>query len=246
MNEFLAGNEGLDQVFLRLSQRWNDLDILTQRYIATQAAGSRQQSRFIAIMQDYAKTTELVNAAYDSTGSGQRQFEKTLDSLAAKLTKLKNAWDQFTMGLANNEIIGAAVTLLTDLLTAINGIIDGISGGNGLIKSVVTLGAAFAGLKAGGAIIDKILRTGFIQRKIDAFNGNISSSSTSTTTANSIVQTRSFIQNGKTSAKNWIQGWKSAGGVGGKKDFLVGSFSSSLNKVGQSFSVFSTNMERIY
>lgn len=244
MNEFLAGNEGLDQVFLRLSQRWNDLDILTQRYIATQAAGSRQQSRFIAIMQDYAKTTELVNAAYNSTGSGQRQFEKTLDSLAAKLTKLKNAWDQFTMGLANNEIIGAAVTLLTDLLTAINGIIDGISGGNGLIKSVITLGAAFAGIQAGGAIMDKILRTGFIQRKIDAFNGNINSSSTSTTTANSIVQTRSFIQNGKTSAKNWVQGWKSAGGVGGKKDFLVSSFSNSLNKVGQSFSVFSSDMER--
>lgn len=244
MNEFLAGNEGLDQVFLRLSQRWNDLDILTQRYIATQAAGSRQQSRFIAIMQDYAKTTELVNAAYNSTGSGQRQFEKTLDSLAAKLTKLKNAWDQFTMGLANNEIIGAAVTLLTDLLTAINGIIDGISGGNGLIKSVVTLGAAFVGLRAGSTIIDKILRTGFIQRKIDAFNGNISSSSTSTTTANNIVQTRSFIQNGKTSAKNWVQGWKSAGGVGGKKDFLVSSFSNSLNKVGQSFSVFSSDMER--
>lgn len=244
MNEFLAGNEGLDQVFLRLSQRWNDLDILTQRYIATQAAGSRQQSRFIAIMQDYAKTTELVNAAYNSTGSGQKQFEKTLDSLTSKLTKLKNAWDQFTMGLANNEIIGAAVTLLTGLLTAINGIIDGISGGNGLIKSVVTLGAAFAGLKAGGAIIDKILRTGFIQRKIDAFNGNINSSSTSTTTANSIVQTRSFIQNGKTSAKNWIQGWKSAGGAGGKKDFLVSSFNNSLNKVGQSFSVFSTNMEK--
>ena len=244
MNEFLAGNEGLDQVFLRLSKRWNDLDILTQRYIATQAAGSRQQSRFIAIMQDYAKTTELVNAAYNSTGSGQKQFEKTLDSLASKLTKLKNAWDQFTMGLANNEIIGAAVTLLTGLLTAINEIIDGISGGNGLIKSVVTLGAAFAGLKAGGAIIDKILRTGFIQRKIDAFNGNISSSSTSTTTANSIVQTRSFIQNGKASAKNWIQGWKSAGGAGGKKDFLVSSFSNSLNKVGQSFSVFSTNMEK--
>lgn len=244
MNEFLAGNEGLDQVFLRLSQRWNDLDILTQRYIATQAAGSRQQSRFIAIMQDYAKTTELVNAAYDSTGSGQRQFEKTLDSLAAKLTKLKNAWDQFTMGLANNEIIGGVVTLLTDLLTAINGIIDGISGGNGLIKSVVTLGAAFAGLKAGGAIIDKILRTGFIQRKIDAFNGNINSSSTTTTNANSIVQTRTFIQNGKISAKNWVQGWKSAGGVGGKKDFLVSSFSNSLNKVGQSFSVFSSDMER--
>lgn len=55
-------------------------------------------------MQDYAKTTELVNAAYDSTGSGQRQFEKTLDSLAAKLTKLKMhginlLWDLLIMRL---------------------------------------------------------------------------------------------------------------------------------------------------
>lgn len=31
----------LDQVFLDISKRWNDLDINTQRYIATTAAGSR-------------------------------------------------------------------------------------------------------------------------------------------------------------------------------------------------------------
>lgn len=33
MTEFLSGQEGLDQVFLRLSERWNDLDVLTQRYL---------------------------------------------------------------------------------------------------------------------------------------------------------------------------------------------------------------------
>jgi hypothetical protein len=32
------------------------------------AAGSRQQSRFIAMMSDYARTTELVNAANNSVG----------------------------------------------------------------------------------------------------------------------------------------------------------------------------------
>lgn len=41
MTEFLKGNEGLDQVFLRLSEKWDTLDVLTQRYVATQAAGSR-------------------------------------------------------------------------------------------------------------------------------------------------------------------------------------------------------------
>lgn len=33
MNAFLKGEEGLDQVLLRLSSRWDDLDVLTQRYL---------------------------------------------------------------------------------------------------------------------------------------------------------------------------------------------------------------------
>ena len=174
MTDFLTGKEGLDQIFLRLAERWNDLDVLTQRYIATMAAGSRQQSRFIAIMQDYTKTTQLINAAYNSAGASQEQFEKTLDSLQAKLTRLKTAWNEFTMGLSNNEIIGGVVTVLTEMLKAINGLIDGLSGGSGLVKSVLSLGAAFIGLKAGGAILDKILKSDFAQRKFAAVRGDTS------------------------------------------------------------------------
>lgn len=174
MTDFLTGKEGLDQIFLRLAERWNDLDVLTQRYIATMAAGSRQQSRFIAIMQDYTKTTQLINAAYNSAGASQEQFEKTLDSLQAKLTRLKTAWNEFTMGLSNNEIIGGVVTVLTEMLKAVNGLIDGLSGGSGLVKSVLSLGAAFVGLKAGGAILDKILKSDFAQRKFAAVRGDTS------------------------------------------------------------------------
>jgi hypothetical protein len=59
----------LDDVFLELSSKWNGLDKMTQRYVATMAAGSRQQSRFIAMMQDYDRTMQLVNAAYNSSGA---------------------------------------------------------------------------------------------------------------------------------------------------------------------------------
>lgn len=149
MNEFFAGTEGLDDVLLKLASKWDTLDFTTQRYIATTAAGSRQQSRFIAMMSDYGRTQELVSAAYNSTGTSQEQFEKTLDSLDAKLTKLKNAWDQFAMGLANNEFIKGAIDVLTGLLNIINSIIDGISGGNGLAKSVLSLGFAFSAFKLG-------------------------------------------------------------------------------------------------
>ena len=81
----------LDDVFLEIASKWDTLDTNTQRYIATMAAGSRQQSRFIAMMSNYDRTMELVNAANNSAGASQRQFEKTTESLESKLNKLKNA-----------------------------------------------------------------------------------------------------------------------------------------------------------
>jgi hypothetical protein len=60
MEGFFSGKEGLDSILLKLAQKWDTLNFETQRYIATMAAGSRQQSRFIAMMSDYSRTTELV------------------------------------------------------------------------------------------------------------------------------------------------------------------------------------------
>lgn len=156
MTKFFMGAEGLDDVLLDLASKWNGLNIVTQRYIATQAAGSRQQSRFLAMMSDYQRTTELVNAANNSAGASQEQFNKTLESMEAKLTKLKNAWDSFAMGLANNEILKTGIDILTSLLETINSLNDTISGGSGLIKSLLSLGLAIGGLKVGKKIFSTI------------------------------------------------------------------------------------------
>lgn len=153
LKDFLNGSKGLDDIFLELSKKWSTLDLATQRYIATMAAGSRQQSRFLAMMSNYSRTMELVDIANNSAGASQEQFEKTLDSMSAKLNQLKDAWNNFLMGLANNEILKAGIDTLTKLLETINSIIDGISGGSGLIKSIASLGVAFGALKLGKSIL---------------------------------------------------------------------------------------------
>lgn len=147
LKKFLLGEEGLDDVLLQLSSRWNTLDLATQRYIATQAAGSRQQSRFLAMISNYSRTQELVEAAYNSTGASQKQFEKTLDSLQAKINQLTNAWDTFTMGLANNVVIKGVVDALTGILTIINKITGAFGDGAGAILKFMT---AMSLIKAGG------------------------------------------------------------------------------------------------
>ena len=217
MNAFLKGEEGLDKVLLRLSSRWNDLDVLTQRYIATMASGSRQQSRFIAMMDNYAKTTEFVNSAYNSAGSGQRQFEKTLESLEAKLTKLKNAWDEFAMGLTNNIIIKGAVDTLTVLLTAVNKLIDGLSGGHGLIKSVMTLGAVWGGLKLGGNLVDKALASNWVQNKIKLSKGD---PETVANIRGTNAERTSYFQKGVNMAKEFQKGFQSFNASDNKMNFL--------------------------
>ena len=150
----------LDDVFMDISSRWDGLSQTTQRYIATMAAGSRQQSRFLAMVQNYDRLKELTDAAANSEGAATVQFNKTLDSYEAKVNKLKNAWQAFTMSLANNKAVKGGVDLLQKIITFGNKIIEvfgkigGVFGETG--KGLAEMAAAF-GL---GALGFKGLRSG--------------------------------------------------------------------------------------
>ena len=146
-----------DQVMLDISARWDGLSQAQQRYIATTAAGSRQQSRFIAMVSNYDRTMQLMEAANNSAGASDEQFGKTMDSLESKLNQLHNAWQQFTMGIANNGMIKMAVDGLTGFLNITNKIIDVLSLGSGALKSFLSVFAAFTGLKATGRLANQLI-----------------------------------------------------------------------------------------
>lgn len=137
----------LDQVFLELSAEWNDLDRNTQRYIATLAAGSRQQSRFLALMENYDRTMELIETAQDSAGRSSEQFAKYADSVQNKVNKLKNTWEQFRVNLIPEKTVKQFLDLANQLLTKF---------------SKINLGQVL-GIGAWGLTIGKQLIQGIIQ-----------------------------------------------------------------------------------
>lgn len=143
----------LDEVFLELSSKWDSMDKNTQRYIATIAAGSRQQSRFIAMMSDYGRTQELVAAANNSAGASNRQFEKTMDSLRAKMEKLKNAWHEFTMSIMNSELVKFGVDVLTKLLEIVNKATSSLGSLGNSISKILSILTIF---KLGKTIFEKL------------------------------------------------------------------------------------------
>ena len=174
----------LDDVFIELASRWDSLDTMQQRYIATQAAGSRQQSRFLAMMNDYEGLQETLGYATDSAGASQEQFNKTLDSLQSKLNNLSNAWTEFTTGIMNSDFIKGGVDILTKILDVINDITGALGSGGGTIsKILLTFGALRYGTGASGNILT-LLRvpnklptikdqwnTGFLKKAFTTFQG---------------------------------------------------------------------------
>ena len=113
-------------------------------------------------MSDYARTQELVGKAYNANGASARQFEKTQDSLESKLARLKNAWNEFLMGLTNNQMVKGFVDGLTNLLNFINKLTSGFDATtNSILKFGVALGGIFGArsLLSTGGLVDKGLMT---------------------------------------------------------------------------------------
>lgn len=127
------------------------------KLIATIAAGARQQSRFIAMMDNYDRTMELVNVAYDSNGKAAEQFGKYSDTLEYKLNKLTNTWEQMRLKFLKSEFLKDAVDSLNELLNkvqnfnitdileiaavwltlgkkSIENFVDGLKSGTGLVQ----------------------------------------------------------------------------------------------------------------
>lgn len=114
----------LDDVFLELASKWDTLDRNTQRYVATIAAGSRQQSRFIAMMDNYERTVELVDIAQNSSGASAIQFGKTLDSLEAKTNKIKASFEEFIGLLIGSDFVKGILEATNNILQMINDITE--------------------------------------------------------------------------------------------------------------------------
>ncbi len=108
-------------------------------------------------MSNNERLTELVGYANNAAGASNQQYEKTLESLEAKINNLNNAMDIFWTNLANSDVIKGAIDLLTKLLNAINGITNGLTQSSNkaanFMGTLAQLGIVVAGFAGGKKIL---------------------------------------------------------------------------------------------
>lgn len=144
---FRSSGEVLDDV----ASRWENFDNVQQHAIATAFAGTRQQEKFIVLMENYGDAMEYAATAADSAGTAQEKYtEAYVEGIDAALNRLTTSWEEFSMTVLDSSLVTGLVDLLSgivDLLTGIASIADGM---------LITIPAIVVALYALYAIILKI------------------------------------------------------------------------------------------
>lgn len=111
----------LGDVLDELGGQWENLGRSEKAYLATQIAGTRQQSRFFAMMNDYDRTLELVNESANSSGKATQQFALYQDSLTAATKRAENEVQKFYHNLTKGDgVLKSVVKGFTGLIGLAN------------------------------------------------------------------------------------------------------------------------------
>ena len=76
-----------------------------------------QQSRFLALMENYERFTEIQESAMNAEDASILQYAKTLDSLETRLNQISNSFQQFYMSIANGPVVGGFLEILNNVIT---------------------------------------------------------------------------------------------------------------------------------
>ena len=122
-----------EEVLDELGGKWDTLSSNQQAAVAKALAGTRQQSRLIAMMTDYERVTELQEIAQRSAGATAAQAAVYMEGMEAALNKVSVAWEKIVTAVTNSDVIinfidgvSQAMDLLGDFLNTTAGIVSSI------------------------------------------------------------------------------------------------------------------------
>lgn len=151
----------LDDVLSELGPKWNALDRNTQAYLGTVIAGTRQQSRFIALMQNWDRALELTAISENSAGQQALMHAKAMEGLDASINTLTNSWQKFLTTLTNSNTF----------ITFLNGL-------SAVLQNISQRGGTFS-LVMGGLMVlisrntSKVMAFGKALQKVAGFFKNL-------------------------------------------------------------------------
>ncbi len=129
-----------EDIINEVALSWNNYSSVQQAALAKAFAGTRQQNRFLALMEGYNKTLELTEVAANSAGTAIEKFQNSyMNSLEAKKNTLQASFESLVMNSDMDKIY-------SNIMSATTALVDFINQAN-LLKGVFSWLAVTGGIK---------------------------------------------------------------------------------------------------
>ena len=129
-------------VLKELKPHWDKMTDAERNALGVTLAGKNQYRVLASIMQNFQHAVEATNTAMESSGSAMRENAAYMESLEAKTTAVKAAFQELSMGVVDSNLVKGVLDLATALLQIANtdighvitqfvllsGVLTGISG----------------------------------------------------------------------------------------------------------------------
>ena len=144
-----------EEVLDELGKKWDTLSKNQQAAVAKALAGTRQQARLIAMMEDYERVTELQEISQRSAGATAAQAGVYLEGREASMNKIQVAWEKIIMTITDSEVIISFLDYIGDALNDIGDFLSTDFGMVTLMTTLVTLGLSILGNKLREAEVNR-------------------------------------------------------------------------------------------
>ena len=113
-----------EDVLDELGKKWETLNTNQQAALAKALAGTRQQSRLIALMDGYERVIELQDIADRSAGATAAQASVYLQGIEAAINNVRVAWERVISAFTNSDVITGVINFIASGINAFANALD--------------------------------------------------------------------------------------------------------------------------
>ena len=135
-------------VLNEVAGKWDSFSDTTRRAVASAFAGTRQQTRFIALMEGYSNAAKYSEIAANSFGVSAQKMAVYQEGLEAKAQRMTAAFEKFSSTMISDDLVGFFYDLGAGALDAASAFDGWLIKVPLIITAIATIKASLAGLKA--------------------------------------------------------------------------------------------------
>lgn len=137
-----------DEVLAEVADKWNTYSNVQQRAIANAFGLTRQQEKFLVLMENFPDALKFAETATKSVGTANQKYEAVLSSVEAAQNSFTASFEDFSQAFLDSDLVAGVIRFGDGFMQVLTSITKFLSFGDGLVGQLALITAGLWALNA--------------------------------------------------------------------------------------------------